>query len=478
MLLIKNATIVNADAASTGDILCQDGLISEIGPNLAAPPGAEVIDATGKYVFPGFIDPHVHIYLPFMGTFSKDDYATGSKAALMGGTTTLIEMCCPARGDDPREAIRLWKSKAEGISSCDYTFHMGVTRFDEGTAEALKAIVSEEGITSFKVFLAYKGAFGIEDAELYQTLSLAKELGVVVTAHCENADLVAETQKKLVAEGKTGPEWHEPSRPLSVEAEGCHHLMTFAELTGAEVYVVHTSCIPAVEVIVEARKRGVTAWIETVAPYLTLDSSYAELPDFEGAKYVMSPPIRAKEHGDFLWKCLADGTVNTVGTDHAPFDFKTQKRMGHPENALDANMQPTGKAGNFTLIPNGIPSVEERVKLLFTEGVKRGRIDLQTLVRCASTQAAKIFGLYPRKGVIAVGSDADIVIWDPEWSGKISVATHSMATDYSAFEGREIQGRAELVTVRGKIMVRDGKWVGSGGEGEFLWRTMDCGGKR
>lgn len=470
-LLIQNGTIVNAEGVQfVSDIFCRDGVIEAIGVNLPTPPDAEIIDAAGKYVFPGFIDPHVHIYLPFMGTFSKDDYVSGSKAALMGGTTTSIEMCCPSRTDDPREAIRLWKSKAAGISSCDYTFHMGVTRFDDGTADALKAIVAEEGITSFKVFLAYKGAFGIEDTELYQTLALAKELGVVVTAHCENADLVAEAQKRLVAEGRTGPEWHEPSRPITVEAEGCHHLMTFAELTGAEVYVVHTSCIPAVEAIVAARKRGVKVWIETVAPYLTLDSSYAEQPDFEGAKYVMSPPIRSKDHGEFLWRCLADGTVDTVGTDHAPFDFATQKHMGHPDEAVDADFKPTGKPGNFTLIPNGIPSVEERVKLLYTEGVHRGRIDLQTLVRCASTQPAKIFGLYPRKGVIAVGSDADLVVWDPQWSGVISASTHSMATDYSAFEGREIHGRAEVVAVRGKVMVRNGSWCGETGWGKFLHR--------
>lgn len=471
-LLIKNGTIVTAETQLIGDILCEEGAITAIGFDLTLPADAEIIDATGKYVFPGFIDPHVHIYLPFMGTFSKDDYATGSKAALMGGTTTLIEMCCPSRSDDPREAIQLWKSKAAGISSCDYTFHMGVTRFDEGTADSLRAIVAEEGITSFKVFLAYKGAFGIEDTELYQTLSLARELGVIVTAHCENADLVAEMQKRLVAEGKTGPEWHEPSRPISVEAEGCHHLMTFAELTGAEVYVVHTSCIPAVEAVIAARQRGVKAWIETVAPYLTLDSSYAERSDFEGAKYVMSPPIRSKEHGEFLWKCIADGTVNTVATDHAPFDFSPQKHMGHPDpvKCMDAQGEPSGKAGNFTLIPNGIPSVEERVKLLYSEGVCRGRIDLQTLVRCASTQAAKIFGLYPRKGTIEPGSDADLVIWDPGWKGKISARTHSMATDYSAFEGRKIQGRAELVTVRGMVMVRNGTWTGETGWGKFLRR--------
>jgi dihydropyrimidinase len=472
-LLIRNGDIITSCDRRTADILCENGVITAIGPNLPAPDDAEIIDATGKYVFPGFIDPHVHIYLPFMGTFSKDDWETGSKAALMGGTTTLIEMCCPSRAEDPLEAIRLWKSKAAGLASCDYTFHAGVTRFDDTTTAALKAVVEEEQISSFKVFLAYKGAFGIEDTELYQTLALAKDLGVVVTAHCENADLVSETQKRLVAEGKTGPEWHEPSRPVTVEAEGCHHLMSFAEMTGAEVYVVHTSCKPAVEAITAARGRGVKAGIETVAPYLTLDSSYAEQPDFEGAKYVMSPPIRAKEHQDFLWQALADGIIDTVATDHAPFDFATQKHMGHPEagKAVDANFNPTGKPANFTLIPNGIPSVEERVKLLYTRGVVTGRIDLHTFVRPASTRPPEIFGLYPRKGEIAPGSDADLVIWDPEWSGIISAGTHSMATDYSAYEGWPVQGRPETVTVRGKIMVKDGQWSGEKGWGTFLPRS-------
>ena len=472
MLLIRNGDIVTATDRFTADIFCQDGLITAIGKDLDAPEGATIIDATGKHVFPGFIDPHVHIHLPFMGTFAKDDYASASRAALLGGTTTLIEMCCPSRTEDPLDAIHLWKSKADGISSCDYTFHMGVTRFDETTADLLRHIVRVEGITSFKVFLAYKGAFGIEDTELFQTLSIAADLGAVVTAHCENADIIAENQEKLVSEGKLGPEWHEPSRPVTVEAGGCRHLMAHAEMTGAEVYVVHTSCIPAVEAIQEARKRGVKAWIETVAPYLTLDSSHAELPDFEGAKFVMSPPLRSREHGDFLWQALANGTIDTVGTDHAPFDFATQKHMGHPDPAkcLDAHFLPAHAPGNFTLIPNGIPSIEERIKILYTDGVARGRIDLQTLVRCASTKPAEIFGLYPRKGAIVPGSDADLVVWDPAWLGKISAATHSMATDYSAFEGKTIVGRAEVVTVRGRIMVSGGQWVGEEGWGEFLFR--------
>lgn len=471
-LLIRNGTVVTAEETLVGDVLCVGETIAAIGVGLAAPDGCEVVDATGKYVFPGFIDPHVHIYLPFMGTFSKDDYESASKAALIGGTTTLIEMCCPARSEDPLEALALWRGKAEGLSACDFTFHMGVTRFDEGTAEQLRKVVEEEGIPSFKVFLAYKGAFGIDDHELYQTLKTAKELGAIVTAHCENADLVAELQAKLVGEGKVGPEWHEPSRPVTVEAEGCHHLMSFAEMTGAHVYVVHTSCEESVDVIREARARGVQAWIETVIPYLVLDKTYAERPGFEGAKWVMSPPIRDVKNQPVLWAGLADGTISTVGTDHAPFDFATQKHMGHPDpaKAVNADFSPRGEGADFTLIPNGIPSVEDRVNLLFTEGVKGGKIDLQTLVRVGSAEAAKLFGLYPKKGAIAVGSDADLVVYDPEYRGEISVKTQTMNTDYSGFEGRKIEGRPSLVTVRGEVAVRDGVFVGTLGRGEYLRR--------
>jgi dihydropyrimidinase len=471
-LLIKNGTIVTADSTTIGDVLCEGEIITAIGPDLTAPAGTEVIDATGKYIFPGFIDPHVHIYLPFMGTYAKDDYESASKAALIGGTTTLIEMCCPSRSDDPLEALTLWKSKAANLSACDYTFHMGITRFDDNTADQLKTIVQEEGIASFKVFLAYKGAFGIDDTELFKTLTIAKELGAIVTAHCENAELVSHLQAELVAAGKVGPEWHEPSRPVQVEAEGCHHLMTFAELTGAHVYVVHTSCEEAVNVIRDAKQRGVHAWIETVIPYLVLDKTYAERPDFEGAKYVMSPPIRDAKNQPVLWAGIADRTISTVATDHAPFDFATQKHMGHPdaEKAVNADFTPHGKSSDFTLIPNGIPSVEERINLLFTYGVKAGKIDLQTFVKAGSTEAAKIFGLYPKKGHIAVGSDADLVVYDPDYSGKISAATHSMNTDYSGFEGMEISGRPNLVTVRGNVTVRDGTFVGEPGTGKFLAR--------
>ena len=278
-LLIKNGEVVTAAERYKADVWCEGERITAIGPNLSAPAGAEVIDASGKFVFPGFIDPHVHIYLPFMGTYAKDTYETASRAALVGGTTTLIEMICPARNDDPIASYELWKSKAVGKSACDFAFHMGVTRFDEKTPELLKRIV-DDGTASFKVFLAYKGAFGVDDTELYKTLELAKRLGVIVTAHCENAEVVSQLQRQLLAEGKTGPQWHEPSRPPVVEAEGVHHLATFAGLTGAHVYVVHTSCCDALREAQAAHNRGVKMWIETVIPYLMIDKSYSERPEF------------------------------------------------------------------------------------------------------------------------------------------------------------------------------------------------------
>ncbi len=453
-LLVKNGEIVTASERYRADIWCAGETITSIGPNLPAPPGAEVIDAAGKLVFPGFIDPHVHIYLPFMGTFAKDTYATASRAALVGGTTTLIEMVCPSRADDPLESYELWKSKAAGQSACDYAFHMGVTRFDQHTPDQLRKII-DDGTASFKVFLAYKGAFGVDDAELFRTLELAKRWGIIVTAHCENAEAVAQLQQHLLAAGKTGPEWHEPSRPPVVEAEGVHHLATFAGLTGAHVYVVHTSSCDALREAQAAHNRGVRMWIETVIPYLVVDRSYAEKPDFEGAKYVMSPPLREKRHQEALWTALQTGLINTVATDHAPFDFHGQKEMGR---------------GDFTKIPNGIPSVEDRVNLLYSYGVRKGRIDLHRFVDAASSQAARLFGLFPRKGTIQPGSDADLVIYDPAYRGTISAKTQQMNVDYSAFEGWPLEGRPSEVTVRGKIQVRDSKFVGDQTRGQMLKR--------
>ena len=453
-LLIKNGEIVTASERYTADIFCENETITRIDKNISAPAGTEIIDATGKYVFPGFIDPHVHIYLPFMGTFAKDTHETASRAALVGGTTTFIEMICPGRDEKPLEAFELWLGKAQGNSACDFTFHMGVTRFDADAEKDFREIV-KRGVSSFKIFLAYKGALGVTDEELYKTLSLAKQLGVIVTAHCENADLILELQKKLLAEGKTVPEWHYESRPPVVEAEGVHHLMTFAGMTGAHVYIVHLSCVEALEEAMRGSVRGVNVWVETLIQYLLLDKTDAEKPNFEGAKCVMSPPLRDKRNQDVLWNALRKGFASTLATDHAPFDFATQKQMGKDD---------------FTKIPNGIPSLEDRVNLYFTHGVKRGRIDLHQFVNTASTQTAKIFGLFPRKGTIQPGSDADLVVYDPNYKGQISAKTHQMNLDYNSFEGMEIEGRPHVVTVRGKIAARDGKFVGEKARGKFLQR--------
>jgi len=453
-ILVQGGEIITDTKQFRADILCEGERIIRIGAGITAPTGATIIDASGKYVFPGFIDPHVHIHLPFMGTLAKDTYETASRAALLGGTTTLIEMCCPARSDDPVEAFELWMSKAVGRSACDFTFHMGVTKFDDSTAAQLETIVAR-GIASFKIFLAYPGAFGIDDGELYRTLALAKKLGVVVTAHCENETLVAEKCKELLAAGLTDPSHHHDSRPPHVEADGVHHFMTFAQQTGAATYIVHLSCAQALERALAARARGVRVGIETLIQYLVLDKSDAERSNFQGAKFVMSPPLRDAANQAVLWKALRDGEIDTVATDHAPFDFKTQKHMGRDD---------------FTKIPNGIPSLEDRIKLLYSRGVKTGRIDLCTLVRIASTNAAKQFDLYPRKGAIEIGADADLVVFDPNRPSTISASTHAINVDYSAFEGWTVEGGATDVTVRGRVAVRDGVFVGEMGHGAFLAR--------
>ena len=458
-LLIKGGEIVTADAHFIGDILCKDETITTIADHIEPPNAAtRIIDAHGKYVFPGFIDPHVHAYLPFCGTQTKDTYETASKAALLGGTTCFIDFVSPERYGDLFENLAIWHGKARDQSACDYTFHMTVTHYSPEIEEQLRRIVRDEGITSFKIYLAYKGSNGIHDEDLFKTLKLARELGVIVAAHCENETLVDQLQQGLLAQGKTGPQWHYHSRPPSVEADGVHHLMTFAELTGARVYVVHTSCAEALQPLVEARARGVHAWAESCPQYLLLDKTLAELPDFEGAKYILSPPLRDKRNQDLLWAAINDGAISTMATDHAPTDFATQKAMGRD---------------NFTKITNGLPGIENRVDLLYTYGVEQGRIDLHRFVDCASTQAARLFGLYPRKGTIQVGSDADLVIYDPVYSGTISAATQTMNVDYSAYEGMRVKGRADTVTVRGKIVVQNGEFVGDYTHGKFVSRKTN-----
>jgi len=452
-LLIKGGEIITAETRYRSDILVEGEVITRIHADIPVSSDLEIIDATGKLIFPGFIDPHVHIHLPFMATFAKDTHATASVAALIGGTTTFIEMVCPSRGEDALQGYRIWKSKAEGNSACDYAFHMGVTRFDTTTEAQLREIV-EDGTASFKIFLSYKNFFGVTDEEMFHTLKLAAELGVITTAHCENAELVSQLQQLLLAEGKTGPEWHEPSRPEAVEAEGTTRFATFVEETGATGYVVHLSCEAALRAAVDAKLRGVRLHVESVVPHFLLDKTYAERPGVEGMRHVMSPPLRDKRNQTALWRGLETGLIDTVGTDHCPFDTK-QKLLG--TNA-------------FTQIPNGIPGIEERVNLLYTYGVKRGSLDIHRFVDALSTRVAKLFGLYPRKGTIAVGSDADLVIYDTDYRGTISAATQHTNNDYNGFEGFAIDGRPSVVTVRGKVQVRDGSFVGEPGRGRFLRR--------
>jgi dihydropyrimidinase len=454
-LLIKNGDVVTAEDRFHADVLCEGERVTRIGRDLAAPPGAEVIDAAGKYVFPGFIDPHTHVYLPVMGTLARDTYETASRAALVGGTTCLFDFCIPDRGEDPLHALATWNEQSRGRSCCDYAYHLAVTGYDARIEDQVREIVGAHGIASFKVFLAYGDTVGLTDTELFQALTLAKELGVITAAHCENSEVIAALQGRYLAEGKTGPEWHYHTRPPIVEAEGTGHLMTFAELTGAHVYVVHLSCEEALAEALRGRSRGVKVWVETLIQFLLLDKTFAERPAFEGAKYLMSPCLKEKRHQDILWQALADRTIATLATDHAPFDFHGQKDAGRED---------------FTRIPNGIGAIEDRVNLLYTHGVAAGRLDLQTFVDCASTQAARIFGLYPRKGTVEVGSDADLVVYDPAYQGVISASTQQSNLDYSAFEGWTIRGRPHVVTLRGEVAVREGRFVGTPGRGRFVPR--------
>ena len=452
--VIAGGTIYTPTGIFTGDIGVTDEKISEIleGGGLE---GEMVIDAIGKCVFPGFIDPHVHIHLPFMGTNAIDDHESATKAALAGGTTTVIEMICPGPDDEPAEAFLEWFELADSGACCDFTFHLAVVRFDELAKEQLRDLVANEGVQSFKIFLAYKGALNISDENLLELMKLCKELGVTLTAHCENADAIDLMQQKLIAEGKTGPEWHEPSRPRHVEAGGVQHLCEFAERTNASVYVVHTSCGEAVHRAMEAKARGVDVTVEAVVPHLVLDKSFAERPDFEGAKFVMSPPLRDAEEHDALWSGLANGEVSTIGTDHAPFNFHGQKDMGK-----DA----------FTLIPNGIPSIQERVDLVHTFGVCEGKIDLETMVNACSTQVAKTFNMYPRKGALMVGSDADIIVYDQDYEGTFTHKDGLSKVDYSGFEGMKRRGRAEVVMLRGTVVAERGQFVGEVGSGQYISR--------
>lgn len=453
--IIKNGIIVTASDTYKADILIENSVISQIGENLSVQ-GAEVIDAKGCYVFPGGIDPHTHLEMPFGGTVSKDDFETGTIAAAFGGTTTVIDFCITNKGEPLKNAIDVWHKKSRDKAVIDYGFHLMIGEINEDVLNELPTVIEDEGITSFKVFMAYKNTLQADDETLFQTLITAKKLGALVMVHAENGDVIDYLVKKALAEGNTDPIYHALTRPPEVEGEATGRAAVFTGLADSQLYVVHVSCAEAAQKIAEARSKGIDIWGETCPQYLVLDQTYLEKPDFEGAKYVWSPPLREKWHQDVLWNALKSGQLQTVGSDQCSFDFKGQKELGR---------------GDFSKIPNGGPIIEDRFSLLFSEGVKKGRISLNQFVDVTSTRIAKLFGLYPKKGTISVGADADIVIFDPGVERTLSVETHHMAVDYSAFEGMKVTGEPITVLSRGELVIHEKQFVGKLGAGQYLKRA-------
>ena len=454
-VLIRNGTCVTALDRRRGDVLCRDGKIAAIGENVEASVDDEVVDASGQLVFPGGVDPHVHMALPFMGTVSADDYETGGAAGIAGGTTSFIDFVIPNRGENPMDALAAWREKSQ-IATADYTYHMAVTWWGDQSEKWLEKCAAEEGITSIKVFMAYRGAIGVDDTELIHAMRTAARLGMVVTVHAEHGEMVVELQSKYFDAGMVEPKYHALSRPSPVEGEATNRALMIAEQTGATAYIVHMTCRESVKALAEARERGQKAYGETCPQYLLLDDSVYEKPNFEGAAYVMSPPIRPRGHQDPLWAALQSGVLQAVGTDHCPFT-QQQKHMGSED---------------FRKIPNGGAGIQDRLSLLYHHGVGSGRIDLHQFVDLISTRPAKIFDLYPRKGSLTVGADADVVVWDPEGTRTISAKTHHHGNDRSIFEGFEVKGVPSVVFANGKIAYRDGDLRVERGAGRFLARSV------
>ncbi|MFD3446028.1 dihydropyrimidinase [Microbacteriaceae bacterium 4G12] len=452
--LIVNGTVVTASDVFEADILIEGEKIVSIGCRIEAA-DAEKIDAKGCYIFPGGVDPHTHLDMPFGGTVTKDDFETGTMAAAFGGTTTIIDFCLTDRGQPLENSLQTWHRKAADKAAIDYSFHLMIGEMNKNVLEELPTVISEEGITSFKVFMAYKNVFQADDETLFRTLCAARDLGALVMVHAENGDVIDYLTKQALQEGKTDPIYHALTRPPEVEGEATGRAATLTSLAHSQLYVVHVSCAQAVQKIIEARNNGANIWGETCPQYLVLDQSYLEKPNFEGAKYVWSPPLREKWHQDVLWNALKTGQLQTIGSDQCSFDFKGQKELGKDD---------------FSKIPNGGPMIEDRVSILFSEGVKKGRISLNQFVDIIATRSAKLFGLYPKKGTIAVGSDADLVIFDPEKERILSAKTHHMAVDYNAFEGMKVTGEPVSVLCRGEFVVRDKQFVGKAGYGTFLKR--------
>jgi len=454
-ILITNGTVVTADGSYAADVLVDGETIAAIGTDLATTAADETLDATGKWVIPGGIDVHTHFSLPFGGTFAKDSFETGTRAAAFGGTTSVVDFAVQGRGEPLRTGLDKWHAMAEGNSHVDYGFHMIMSDVNDATLAEMDVLV-DEGIPDFKLFTAYPGVFYSDDAAIFRAMLQTRQNGGMILMHAENGPAIDVVAADIVAQGKTDSHYHGVARYPVFEGEATNRVIRLAEAAGAPVYIVHLSVIDALDAVRHARDRGVAAFAETCPQYLFL--SIDDLGNgFNGAKFVCSPPLREKDpNWAELWAGLRKNDLQVVSTDHCPFDFHGQKEMGR---------------GDFRRIPNGLPGIEDRLDLLHDGGVVAGRISRERWVSIISTEPAKLFGMYPRKGAIAVGSDADLVVYDPNRRRTISAETHHMDVDYSCYEGWQVQGASDIVMSRGTILVRDGQWHGRKGHGRFMKRA-------
>ncbi len=449
--VIKGGTIVTADLTYKADVKIEHGVIVEIGPDLS---GDETLDATGCYVMPGGIDPHVHLEMPFMGTYSSDDFESGTRAGLAGGTTMVVDFCLPNPGQSLLEALDRWDNKSTRANA-DYSFHMAITWWGEQVFNEMETIVKDKGINTFKHFMAYKGALMVDDDEMFSSFQRCGALGALPLVHAENGDIVAQMQAKLLGEGNDGPEAHAYSRPASVEGEATNRAIIIADMAGVPLYVVHTSCDQAHEAIRRARQNGMRVYGEPLIQHLTLDDSEYKNADWDhAARRVMSPPFRDKRHQDSLWAGLQAGSLQVVATDHCAFTTE-QKRYG---------------VGDFTKIPNGTGGLEDRMPMLWTYGVGTGRLTMNEFVAVTSTNIAKILNMYPKKGAILVGADADIVVWDPNREKTISASSQQSAIDYNVFEGKPVKGLPRYTLTRGYVAIEESTVKTREGHGQFVAR--------
>jgi len=453
--IIRGGSVVTATDTYKADVAISNGKIAALGAELPGQNASKIIDASGKLVLPGGIDVHTHLDMPFGGTTSADDFETGTRAAAFGGTTTLIDFAIQCKGQPLRQAFDTWMSKAADKAVCDYAFHCIMTDVSGGQLTEMNDLVGE-GVTSFKLFMAYPGVFMLDDGSIFKALQKTSQNGGLICMHAENGSAIDVIVQQALAEGKRAPKYHALTRPTTAEAEATSRAIALAEMAGAPIYIVHLSCNDALEKVREARDRGLPVYAETCPQYLYLSLENMDAPGFEGAKYVFTPPLREKWHQEKLWNGLKQDHLQVVSTDHCPFCFKEQKELGKDD---------------FTKIPNGGPGVEHRMSLIYSGGVARGRFSVNRFVELVSTTPAKLFGLYPRKGTIAVGSDADLVIFDPRRKHTISAKTHHMRVDYSMFEGIEVTGMGDVIISKGRVVVDGDKFLGRAGQGEFLKRA-------